>query len=110
MRHNPALTVRSPKVSQSSTTNGLTKEQAESLLRQPDKSTVMGKRDYVILSLMLHNGLRNSEVTSICWGDFSQERGYVVLNIRGKGGKANIAKIKPKVMAAVEDYTQASDR
>ena len=110
MRHNPAQTVRSPKVSQYSTTNGLTKEQAESLLRQPDRATIMGKRDYSILCLMLHNGLRNSEVTDICWGDFSQERGYIVLNIRGKGGKVNITKIKPKVMAAIEDYAQASGR
>ena len=73
MRYNPDQTVRSPKVSQYSTTNGLTKEQAESLLRQPDKATVMGKRDYAIPSLMLHNGLRNSEVTSICWGDFTSK-------------------------------------
>lgn len=110
MIHNPALTVRSPKVSQYSTTNGLTKEQAESLLHQPDKATVMGKRDYAILSLMLHNGLRNSEITSICWGDFGQERNYMVLNIHGKGGKENVTKIKPKVMAAIEDYAQASGR
>jgi len=110
LKRNPAQMVRSPKVSQYTTTNGLTKEQAESLLRQPDRNTVMGKRDYAILCLMLHNGLRNSEVTNIQWGDFAEERGNVILNIRGKGGKESVTKIKPVVMAAIEDYVQSSGR
>lgn len=110
LKHNSAQMVRSPKVSQYSTTNGLTKEQAESLLRQPDKSIVMGKRDYAILCLMLHNGLRNSEVTNVKWGDFNEERGHIILTIRGKGEKRSITKIKPSVMAAIEDYVQASGR
>lgn len=110
LKLNPAQMVRSPKVSQYSTTNGLTKEQAESLLRQPDRTTVIGRRDYALLSLMLHNGLRNSEVRSIRWGDFGEERGYVILNICGKGGKEGVTKIKPVVMSAIEDYVQASGR
>ncbi|MFC1713306.1 tyrosine-type recombinase/integrase [Candidatus Poribacteria bacterium] len=110
LEHNPAQMVRSPKVPQYSTTNGLTREQAESLLRQPDRSTVKGKRDYAILSLMLHNGLRNSEVTAIRWGDFREERGYMILNVHGKGGKEAVTKIKPVVMAAIKDYAQASGR
>lgn len=110
LRHNPAQAVRSPKVSQYSSTNGLTREQAESLLRQPDRATVKGKRDYAILCLMLHNGLRNSEVTGIRWRDFYEERGHVVLNIRGKGEKRSITKVKPNVMAAIQDYMWASSR
>jgi integrase/recombinase XerD len=110
LRYNPALAVRSPKVSQYSATNGLTKAQAESLLRQPDRTTIIGKRDYAILSLMLHNGLRNSEVTGIRWGDFNEERGHTILNIRGKGGKESVAKIKPVVMSAIVDYVKASER
>lgn len=110
LEHNPAQVVKSPKAPQYSNTNGLTKEQAESLLRQPDRYTVKGRRDYAILSLMLHNGLRNSEATGIRWEDFGEERGHAVLSIRGKGGKAGITKIKPKVMAAIEDYVKASGR
>ena len=52
----------------------------------------------------------HSEVTKIRWGDFGQERGHVVLNIHGKGGKESITKIKPKVMAAIEGYVQDSGR
>ncbi len=110
LKRNPTQAVKAPKVSQYSTTNGLTKEQAESLLRQQDRSTVMGKRDYAILCLMLHNGLRNSEVTNILWGDFAEERGNTILNIRGKGGKENMTKIKPVVMDAIQEYVQASGR
>ena len=110
LKSNPAQTVRSPKVSQYSSTNGLTREQAESLLRQPDRTTVKGKRDYAILCLMLHNGLRNSEVTGIRWGDFYEERGHVVLSVRGKGEKRGVTKIKPSVMAAIRDYVWVSGR
>jgi site-specific recombinase XerD len=107
---NPAEGILAPKVSNLSYTNGLTKEQAEALLRQPDKGTLIGKRDYAMLCLMIHNGLRRSELANIRWGDFSEERNYFVLKIRGKGGKEEVTKIKPKVMAAVEYYTIASGR
>ena len=42
---NPVAGMKFPRVSPESRTNGLTKEQAESLLRQPDRTTLIGKRD-----------------------------------------------------------------
>jgi len=110
LNKNPVEGIKSPKVAKLSFTNGLTKEQAEALLRQPDISTLIGKRDYALLALMIHNGLRRSELANIRWGDFSEERNYFVLIVRGKGGKEDITKIKPKVMEAIEDYKTASNR
>ena len=63
LRNNPATSklARSPKVSQDSNTAGLTQEEAELILRQPDRSTLLGKRDYAMLLLMITAGLRRSE-------------------------------------------------
>lgn len=107
---NPAKKVKPPRVNHSSTTNGLTREEAEELLRQPDRSTLMGKRDFAVLFLMINNGLRRSEVAAIRWGDFGEERGHTILTIRGKGGQEEITKIKSSVMEAIEEYKEASGR
>lgn len=107
---NPTNEVRIPRVDQESRTNGLTKKQAELLLRQPDRTTLIGKRDYAILSLLLYNGLRRSEVCNVRWGNFGEERGHFVLRIRGKGEKDFLTKIQPKVMKAIEGYKAASQR
>lgn len=107
---NPAKAVKSPKVPQYSNTNGLTKEEAELLLRQPDRNTVIGKRDYSILCLMLHNGLRRSEVANIKWEDFGEARDRITLTIHGKGGKVNMTKVKASVMQGIQEYIQASGR
>ncbi|MCK5119820.1 MAG: tyrosine-type recombinase/integrase, partial [Candidatus Latescibacteria bacterium] len=107
---NPADKIKAPKVDHLSTTNGLSKEEAEEFLRQPDRSTLRGKRDFAMLFLMINNGLRRSEVTAIRWGDFGQERGYSILMIRGKGAQEDITKIKPSVMEAIEAYKEASGR
>ena len=68
---NPARSrrVRSPKVNPYGKAQYLTREQAEALLKLPDRRTVKGRRDYAILLLFLHNALRRSEVVSLCWGN-----------------------------------------
>ncbi|MCL5256299.1 MAG: tyrosine-type recombinase/integrase [Chloroflexi bacterium] len=109
---NPARArrVRSPKVSSYSTTAGLNQAQAELLLRQPDRSTPMGLRDYALLSLMLHTGLRRSEVVSAKCGDFVTKLGHRVLIVVGKGNKPRDVKIPEKVWRAINEYFLASGR
>lgn len=109
---NPARArrVRSPKVSSYSTTAGLNQSQAETLLRQPDREGLQGLRDYAILSLMLHTGLRRSEVVSIKCGDFVTKLGHRVLVVVGKGNKPRDVKIPEKVWRAINEYLQVSGR
>lgn len=109
---NPARSrrVRSPKVSSYSTTAGLNQAQAEALLRQPDRSTLLGRRDYAILSLMLHTGLRRSEVVAAKCGDFVTKLGYRVLIVVGKGNKPRDVKVPEKVWRAINEYLQDSRR
>lgn len=46
--------------------NWLTKEQARELLAVPDRSTLKGKRDYVILALLTGCALRRNELAELC--------------------------------------------
>ncbi|MCP4104020.1 MAG: tyrosine-type recombinase/integrase [Desulfobacteraceae bacterium] len=48
--------------------NVLTNDEVGSLLNQPDRSTLIGKRDYFILLLMLQWGLRANEVCRFSYG------------------------------------------
>jgi len=45
--------------------NWLTREQARDLLQVPDRSTLGGKRDYVILALLVGCALRRQELASL---------------------------------------------
>jgi integrase len=45
--------------------NWLTKEQAKELLAVPDRSTLKGKRDYVILALLVGCALRRQELATL---------------------------------------------
>lgn len=106
MRYNPAASklARSPKVGNDSNTAGLTRQEAELLLRQPDRNTLTGKRDYALLLLLITGGLRRSEVVSIKKSDFFQESSHVGLVVEGKGGKMEKIKIQPNTYAAILDY------
>jgi site-specific recombinase XerD len=45
--------------------NWLTREQAKELLAVPDRSTLKGKRDYVILALLVGCALRRNELVEL---------------------------------------------
>jgi site-specific recombinase XerD len=67
-----------PNISQKGTRlgNWLTREQAKELLAVPDRSTLKGKRDYVILALLVGCALRRNELAELDVETVS----------RGKGG------------------------
>ena len=52
----------------------LTKKEANKILRQPDRRTLIGKRDHAILRLMLTYGLRAGEICKLSYKDLDQER------------------------------------
>jgi len=110
LSRNPAAHVRSPKVSTEGKTPGLTLQEARRLLEQPGRSTVRGLRDYAILKLLLHTGLRRAELVNIKAGDFGQERGYTTLTVTGKGGSRRVIPLTPPVVEAIDAYRQASGR
>lgn len=67
----------------------LSTQEANKLLRQPDRRTLIGKRDYAILRLMLTYGLRVGEICKLTFQDLETERvkGQQKLWVRDRKGK-----------------------
>ncbi|WP_051978969.1 tyrosine-type recombinase/integrase [Edaphobacter aggregans] len=66
--------------------NWLTREQAKELLAVPDRSTLKGKRDYVILALLVGCALRRNELAELEVEIVQQREGrWVLADLEGKG-------------------------
>jgi site-specific recombinase XerD len=66
--------------------NWLTREQAKELLAVPDRSTLKGKRDYVILALLVGCALRRNELAELDVETIQQREGsWVLADLEGKG-------------------------
>ena len=66
--------------------NWLTREQAKELLAVPDRSTLKGKRDYVILALLVGCALRRQELASLAVETIQLREGrWVLADLEGKG-------------------------
>lgn len=64
----------------------LTRDEIEALLRSPDRTTRIGRRDHAMLTLAIQTGLRVSELTSLRRADFELGPGANVHCV-GKGRK-----------------------
>ena len=84
----------------------LTRKQASALLDSIDTSTLIGKRDKLMILLMLSNGLRSCEVQRIDICDFELVDGVSMLHIQRKGrtDKHETVVVSDEVMALFEDY------
>jgi site-specific recombinase XerD len=66
--------------------NWLTREQAKALPAVPDRSTLKGKRDYVILALLVGCALRRYELAELDVETIQQREGrWVLADVEGKG-------------------------
>ncbi len=89
----------------------LTAAQAFRLLDSIDTDTIIGKRDRLMISLMLFNGLRTCEVERIDIVDFSQREGEPILYIQRKGrtDKNEIVVLHPNTVEWLEEYIAERD-
>ncbi len=84
----------------------LSREQSNKLLASIDTSTIVGKRDKLMIALMLTNGLRTCEVNRINIEDFDKEGDQTVLYIQRKGrtDKRERVATPPIIDELLEDY------
>ena len=78
-----------PNMSQKGTRlgNWLNREQAKELLAVPDRTTLKGKRDYVILALLVGCALRRNELAELDVETIQQREGrWVLADLEGKVG------------------------
>ena len=101
LEHSPVANVRRPKVSDDSSTIGLTADELDRLLTAAEAD---GPRSTALISLLVYNGLRISEALACDIEHFTHQRGHRVLRIVRKGGKASTEPLAPIVLHALEVY------
>lgn len=89
----------------------LSTQEAKQLMRKPDRRTLIGKRDYAILRLMLTYGLRVNEVCKLSYQDLESERvgGQQKIWVRDRKGKIGRRAdtdiiLNGKVLEAFDDW------
>lgn len=100
-----------PNIPQKGTRRGnwLTREQAKDLLAVPDKSTLKGKRDYVILALLVGCALRRKELASLYIEDIQlREARWVIVDLCGKGGRVRTVAVPIWVKQGIDAWMTAA--
>jgi integrase len=100
-----------PNLSQKGTRlgNWLTRDQAKELLTVPDRSKIKGKRDYVILALLLGCALRRQELASLDIEAIQMREGrWVLPDLRGKGGRVRTVAIPVWVKQGINAWMVAA--
>src|SRR5664280_3365995 len=95
----PVANVRRPKVSEDSTTVGLSAEEAVTLLEAADAHS---PRLGALVSLLTYNGVRIDEALAADVSDYTYQRGHRVMRIMRKGGKAATAPLNPITVRALD--------
>jgi len=90
--------------------NWLTREQAKELLGVPDRSTLKGKRDYVILALLVGCALRRRELAHLDIGDIQMREGrWVIADMRGKGGRVRTVAVPLWIKQGINTWLTAAE-
>ena len=90
-------------------TEFLTEEEAQAILRVPDRRTLQGKRDYAILLTLLTTGLRKAEICSLKVEDLKTYRNQAVIDVIGKGKRFRRIPLKTETLIAIKDYLKATE-
>jgi integrase len=101
--------IRGPKVHATKIGEWLDQENVPALMALPDRSTLIGKRDYVIMGLLLYGGLRATEAARVRFEHLQVRDGRPVLvNFLGKGEKERSVAIPVKLFTAIQEWVDAA--
>ena len=102
---NIALGVKSPKKDTEYRKGYLSTDQVKELLGKINRESIVGKRDYAIISLMVRTGVRRVEVCRMKVGDItSGEHTLISLQRKGKVDKSCRIGVTDNVLDAIHDY------
>jgi site-specific recombinase XerD len=106
---NPMEMVEKRKVSHPHAARPLDKDMVEKALDSINRSTLLGKRDFAMLTLLLNTGRRVSEVMNLVCGDITVIGSTItVIWQRCKGGKVMYDNIDLLVARAIFEYLKAA--
>jgi len=104
LQQNPATNLKLPKNAVKYPTLAFTDEEVRNILEIPDSSTFYGNSHKLILAFLFNLGLRRSELVNIKLEDIYEDRGTVVLRIKGKGSKVRCLPLNENVMVYFKAY------
>lgn len=104
----PSDSIDAEKVVAYRDTRGVGAEEARRLLRQPDRSSLKGKRDFALLLLLLENALRRAEICGLTRADFEPERKSLWIHGKGRGTQRERITLSANGAAAIETYLTAA--
>ena len=89
--------------------NWLTREQAKELLAVPDRSNLKGKRDYVILALLVGCALRRQELAGLAVETVQMREGrWVLADLVGKGRRVRTVAVPVWVKQGINAWMTAA--
>jgi integrase len=85
--------------------NWLTPEEAKNLLAVPDRGTLIGKRAFAILSVLVYCALRREELSRLEARHIQKREGrWVVADLVGKRGRVRTVPIPDAAKAALDEW------
>jgi integrase len=89
--------------------NWLTREQARELLAVPDRTTLKGKRDYVLLAMLVGCALRREELAGLDVDTIQLREGrWVLADLEGKGRRVRTVAIPAWVKQGINTWMTAA--
>ena len=89
--------------------NWLTPKEAKRLLAVPDRSTLIGKRTYTILSVLVYCALRRDELARLEMRHIQKREGrWVIADLVGKRGRVRTIPIPHAAKAALDEWLAAA--
>ncbi|MBU3142060.1 tyrosine-type recombinase/integrase [Clostridium sp. CF012] len=111
IKYNPFGSLKEEKpVINNKETEFLTKDECVVLLDSIDTTNILGHRNKTILVLALTTALRKSEIINIKIKHITTYTGYDIVKVRRKGGKEDIVKLQPNVLAMINEYILITKR
>lgn len=101
LTHSPVPHVRRPKVSEESSSVGLSRDELVRLLDEAERHSL---RFGALVHLLAYNGLRIAEALGADVDDLTHDRGHRVLRITRKGGKAATVPLAPPTVRTMVAY------
>src|SRR5258708_4275685 len=104
----PAYIVKGLKLDDETAHVVLTEQEAQALLDMIDIGTLLGRRDYVVILLLLRTGLRRSEAAQLLISDITMDQGhYVAIIQHSKGDRRRTVKLPVDVWREIDGYIAA---
>lgn len=104
MDHNPLDTIKLPKVQTVSPTVAFDDAEVVRMIGAPDITVHRGRMHRLAMVLLFNLGLRRDELVRIKLMDIVEDRGHVVLRVKGKGDKVRVIPLSNYVKNEIRRY------